>query len=102
MVGEYELVGLTPFLAGAILGALMSELFISFGKWTGILPGVIAGAIVAGSMYWTGKINSNFGIDPYPDGAYIAAGVGALVGLVRVWRAGARRAIKGPVIKGPG
>lgn len=87
IVGEYELVGATPILAGAILGGLFGELFLALGRWRGLIPGLIAATLTAGSMYWTGQINSNFGIDPYPQGAYIAAGVGSLVALVRIWRA---------------
>lgn len=86
IVGEYELEGVTPYLAGAILGGLMGELFIGLGRWRGVIAGLLAASFSAGSMYWTGSINSNFGIDPYPKGAVIAAGVAGVVAFVRVWR----------------
>ncbi|MGC1512488.1 MAG: hypothetical protein WA797_06185 [Acidimicrobiales bacterium] len=87
IVGEYELVGATPYLAGAILGGLLGELFLGLGRWRGVVPGAIAAVLAAGSMYWSGQVNANFGIDPYPAGAYVGAGVASLVALVRVWRA---------------
>lgn len=87
VVGEYELVGATPYVAGAILGGLLGELFLGVGRWRGLVPGAIAAVLAAGSMYWTGQVNSNFGIDPYPQGASIGAGVASLVAFVRIWRA---------------
>lgn len=89
IVGEYELVGATPYLAGAILGALIGEMFIVIGRWRGGVPGLIAAVISAVSMYWTGQINSNFGIDPYPKGAALGAATAGIVALARVWRAAA-------------
>ncbi len=98
IVGEYELEGVIPVLAGLVLGVLVSEAVALGGQWRGWVPAGVAGALAAAGMLWGGWIDSGEGLEPFPALAWLGASVAALT-------AGARargpRARSPPVVAAP-
>jgi peptidoglycan/LPS O-acetylase OafA/YrhL len=83
IVGEYELEGVLPVLAGLILGLLVSEAVALGGQWRGWVPAGVAAVLAAAGILWGGWIDSGHGIEPYPPLAWLGAAVAALVAVVR-------------------
>lgn len=83
IVGEYELEGILPVLAGLVLGLLVSEAVALGGQWRGWVPAGVAGVLAAAGILWGGWIDSNQGIEAYPALAWLGAAVAAATAVVR-------------------
>lgn len=83
IAGEYEFGGAVPFVAGALLGLVVSEAVALGGQWRGWVPAVLAAVLAAAAVVWGGWIDSAQGVEPYPVLAWVGAAVAAVVALVR-------------------
>ena len=81
-LGEYEFDGRVPILAGVLLGLVLSEIAVSFGKQRSWLVGGFVAFAGAAAMVLAGSLDAN-GVEPIKSGAYVAAGLAAVVGLLR-------------------
>lgn len=84
IAGEYEFVGVVPFVVGLLLGLVVSEVVALGGQWRGWVPAALAATLAAGGVIWGGWIDAGQGIEPYPVLAWAGAAVAAVVALVRV------------------
>lgn len=85
ILGEYELVGIVPLLAGAVVGLLVGEAVVVIARWSGPVAAAVAAILAAGSLLWAGWIDSSEGLEPYPALAAAGALVAALAAGVRAW-----------------
>ena len=85
VLGEYELVGVTPFVAGPLFGLAVAEAVTWASGRRGPTAGVTGAFLAAVGMVWAGWIDSGEGIDPMPGLVWPAAVLAALTG---AWRAG--------------
>lgn len=85
ILGEYEMVGIVPIVAGAVIGLLLSEVVVGIARWRGPVAAVVVGAIAAASLLLAGWIDSSQGVESFPTMAGVGAGVAFLVVAVRTW-----------------
>ncbi len=78
VVGEYELQGVLPVLAGVVLGLLVSEAVSLGGQWRGWVPAGVAAVLAAAGLLWAGWIDSGQGLERYPPLAWLGAAAAAL------------------------
>jgi len=88
ILGEYEFTGATPIGAGVLFGLVISEIVIEVGATRAPIIGVLSAALVAGALAWAGWVSSGEGLRPFPTGAWIAMGLGAVAAGARTggWR----------------
>jgi hypothetical protein len=79
VLGEYELVGLTPYVSGVLYGLAVAEVALTIGRDGGRLPAALCGVLTAGGMAWGAWISSGQGVAPVPLGAWVGAALGGLV-----------------------
>lgn len=91
IAGEYEFDGAMPFVAGALLGLVVSETVGFAGQWRGRVPAVLAAVLAAAAVLWGGWIDSGQGLEPYPVLAWAGAAIAAGIALVRMRPAARRR-----------
>lgn len=84
-LGEYELDGAVGVVAGVVLGAVAAEILIGGGERTRA-GAALAALVVAGAMLMAGWRDTAGGVEPYPPGAVVGAGAGAVVAAARVAR----------------
>lgn len=85
ILGEYELVGLVPIVAGPVVGLLLGEAVVGIGRWRGPGAAALAAALAAASLLGAGWIDSNEGLEPYPVLAAVGAALAAAVAGGRAW-----------------
>jgi len=85
ILGEYELVGLVPLVAGAVVGLLVGEAVVGIARWRGPVAAVLAAILAAGSLLWAGWIDSSEGLEPYPALAAVGALLAAASAGARSW-----------------
>lgn len=85
ILGEYELVGVVPLVAGVVVGLLLGEAVVGIARWRGGAAAAVAAALAAGSLAWAGWIDSSQGLEPYPALAAVGAVLAAAVAGVRAW-----------------
>ncbi len=85
ILGEYEMVGLVPLVAGAVVGLLVGEAVVGIALWRGPVATVLAATLAAGSLLWAGWIDSSEGLEPYPVLAAVGALLAAVSGGARAW-----------------
>jgi hypothetical protein len=83
IAGEYEFEGAVPFVAGALLGLVVSEVVTLGGQWRGWVPAVAAAALAGAAVVWGGWIDSGQGLEPYQPLAWAGAAVAAGVAVLR-------------------
>lgn len=86
VLGEYEMQGAVPLVAGAVVGLLLSEAIVAIGRWPGPAGAAVAAAGAAGCLLLAGWIDSTQGVEPYPVLAAVGAAIGAVVAAARVTR----------------
>lgn len=93
IVGEYELVGLTPFVAGALFGLVVAEAGLAaagrdrIDRSTGL--GVVAPVTAAAGLVWAAWISSGRDWSFVPTEAWGGVAVAALA--AALWVRGPRR-----------
>jgi hypothetical protein len=91
IVGEYELVGFTPYIAGLLFGLAIAEVDLTVGRDNGLGSAIGTAALTAAGWLWAAWISSGQGVAPFPLGGWVGAVVGA--GVAFAWvRWSARRA----------
>lgn len=83
ILGEYEMKGAVPLIAGAVVGLLLSEAVVGVGRWRGPAAAAAAGSGGAVSLLLAGWIDSTQGVEPYPVFAAVGAVVAAAVAVAR-------------------
>ncbi len=81
-LGEYEFDQALPVAAGPLLGLVIAEIVVSVGRlraW-GMAAMVAAGSAVA--VVLAGWLDAN-GVEPIKSGAYVSAGLAAVVAFAR-------------------
>ena len=71
ILGEYDMAGFTPYIAGALFGLVVAEVTLSIARvGTPLLAGT--SAVLSGlGMLWAAWISSGDGVAPIPTGAYL-------------------------------
>lgn len=80
ILGEYELKGWVPLMAGAIIGIGVAEVVATLARWSD--PAIVAatGLVAEGGMVWAIWISSSRGIVPVAVLAWLGAVVAGVVG----------------------
>ncbi|MEX2659213.1 MAG: hypothetical protein WD232_05930 [Acidimicrobiales bacterium] len=86
ILGEYEMVGIVPVMAGVVVGLLLSEVVVGIARWWGPVAAVLVGTLAVASLILAGWIDSSQGVEPYPTMAGVGAAVAAVVAVARAWR----------------
>jgi hypothetical protein len=79
VLGEYELVGFTPYVSGALYGLAVAEVALTLGRDSGTGVAGACGLLTAVGMAWGAWISSGRGVAPIPTGAWFGAALGGLV-----------------------
>lgn len=77
VLGEYELRGWVPVVAGVVVGALVGDVLCRVGGVGGVVPAVVGAVLAAGSLVWAGWLDSSEGVARYPAGAWVGAALAA-------------------------
>lgn len=85
MLGEYQFEGTMPILAGLLFGAVIAEGVVEIGRRQTALIGVVTGLEVAGGLLWAGWISAGEGLEPISSGHWLAALIGFLTAVVRIY-----------------
>lgn len=91
ILGEYEFEGTLPYVAGLLLGLLLGEVVVGFGRSRAVLVGLVAAAEAAGGIAWAGWIDSSEGIEPVKALVWVAAALAAASALLRITGLPSRR-----------
>src|SRR5579864_847812 len=94
IVGEYELVGFTPYVAGLLFGLAVAEVELTVGRDARVPAAVAAGVLAAAGWLWAAWISSGEGVSPFPIGGWTGAAVAAAVGFAWVRWSGVRGGTK--------
>lgn len=96
IVGEYELVGFTPYVAGLLFGLGVAEVELTIGRDARVRAATAAALLAAGGWLWAAWISSGQGVAPFPLGGWVGAAVAGAVGFGWVRWSGARGGGKHP------
>jgi hypothetical protein len=80
ILGEYDLSGATPYIAGVLFGLAVAEVTLTVGRDARVWAAVMSAALAVGGWLWAAWISSGEGVAPIPLGAWLGAVVAALVG----------------------
>lgn len=86
ILGEYEFKGTTPYVAGVLFGLVVAEVVVTVGRRGGAALAATVGALAAGGLVWAAWISSGRDWHYVPNAAWIAVGLGAVVGGARALR----------------
>ena len=79
ILGEYEFIGMLPFVAGPLFGLAVGEVVVGVGRVRSALVALIAAGLAFGGVAWAGWIDSTEGVEPVKVLAWVAAGLAAVV-----------------------
>lgn len=96
IIGEYELVGFTPYVAGLLFGLAVAEVELTVGRDARVPAAVTAAVLAAAGWLWAAWISSGRGVAPFPIGGWLGAVVAGVVGFGWVRWSGTRGASKRP------
>lgn len=77
-LGEYPITGAVPWLAAAIIPALIGVVMGALARRRRRELWVLTGPLAAGSLLWGIRIATSWGIDPVPAAAWAATGLAAV------------------------
>ena len=83
VLGEYELSGALPFVAGPLFGLVVGEVVVGVGRDRSLPVAVVAGGLAFGGMAWAGWIDSSEGLEPVKGAVWPAAALAVVVALAR-------------------
>ena len=86
ILGEYELVGFTPYLAGVAFGLVVAEVITSVARRLGVMASAPSAAFAAGGMVWAAWISSGRDWSYVPGGAWVGVALAAACGAGWAWR----------------
>lgn len=82
ILGEYELTGVTPVLAGLLFGLVVAEVAIVAGKGRDTVTAAACAAFAAAGMTWAAWISSGRDWDYVPGAVWVGV---ALAAAAAVW-----------------
>jgi hypothetical protein len=86
ILGEYELVGFTPYMAGAAFGLVVAEVITTVGRRSGPVASAPSVVLAAGGMVWAAWISSGRDWSYVPGGAWVGVALAAACGAGWAWR----------------
>lgn len=91
ILGEYEFVGTTPYVAGLLFGLVVAEAMVTVARRGGVRLAAVAAALAAAGLVWAAWISSGRDWEYVPGLAWVAVGLGAASAGLRTARAAVRR-----------
>jgi len=79
ILGEYDLHGLTPYIAGVLFGLAMAEVALTVGRLNAMWLAVVTGGLSLAGLVWAAWISSGEGVSPIAAGAWVGAALGGVV-----------------------
>jgi ABC-type Mn2+/Zn2+ transport system permease subunit len=92
ILGEYELTGFTPVVAGVLFGLVVGEVAIVAGKQRDTVTAAVCGAFAAAGMVWAAWISSGKDWDYVPGGVWAGVALAAVAALWWIRNPGRRAA----------
>lgn len=86
ILGEYELAGWTPYVAGVAFGLVVAEVTTTISRRRGPRPGLPSAALAAGAMAWAAWISSGRDWSYVPSGTWAGVALAAACGAGWAWR----------------
>lgn len=83
ILGEYEFVGMLPFVAGPLFGVAIGEVVAGVGRVRSVTTAVLCAALAFGGIAWAGWIDSSEGVEPVKRLVWVAAGLAAIAAAAR-------------------
>ena len=77
ILGEYELTGLTPVVAGLLFGVIVAEVVTVAGRRHDPVTAAVCAAAAAGGMVWGAWISSGEDWDYVPGGVWVGVALAA-------------------------
>ncbi|HMC51412.1 MAG TPA: hypothetical protein VKI64_01545 [Acidimicrobiales bacterium] len=98
IVGEYELRGATPVVAGLLFGLVVAEVLLAVGRASNARAAVSGALLSAGGLVWAALISVRNRGTGFPVGGWVAAALGAVTAAVWIRSSGRRgaRSRRGP------
>jgi len=90
ILGEYELRGATPVIAGLLFGLVIAEVVLAVGRSPGIQSVVVSSLLTAGGLVWAAWISVRHRGTGFPTGGWLAAALGAATAAVWIRSSGRR------------
>jgi len=90
ILGEYDLSGATPYIAGVLFGLAIAEVTLTVGRDARLWAAMTSAALSVAGWLWAAWISSGEGVAPIPLGAWLGAVVAAAVGFAWVRWSGKR------------
>lgn len=78
ILGEYELTGLTPVVAGILFGLITAEVMTVAGRTNDVMLALTAAALSSAGMVWAAWISSGRDWDYVPGGAWAGVALAAV------------------------
>lgn len=79
ILGEYEFVGMLPFVAGPLFGLAIGEVVTGVGRLRSVAVAVVCAVLAFGGIAWAGWIDSSEGVEPVKQLVWVAAALAAAV-----------------------
>lgn len=92
ILGEYELTGFTPVVAGILFGLIVAELVTVVGKARDVVTAAVSAALAAGGLLWAAWIFAAHDWDYVPRGAWVGAALAAAAAFLWIRTPGRRAA----------
>jgi len=91
ILGEYEFVGTTPYVAGVLFGLVVAEAVVTVARRGGLALAAAAAALAAAGLVWAAWISAGRDWDYVPSLAWVSVALGAACAGLRTARAAVRR-----------
>lgn len=90
ILGEYDLSGATPYIAGVLFGLAMAEVTLTVGRDARVWAAAASAALAVAGWMWAAWISSGQGVAPIRLGEWLGAVVAGVVGFAWVRWSGKR------------
>lgn len=90
ILGEYDLTGVTPVVAGILFGLIVAEIMTVAGRATDAMLAAAAALFSAAGMVWAAWISSGRDWGYVPGGAWVGVVLAALAAVVWIRNPGKR------------
>lgn len=90
ILGEYELTGLTPVVAGILFGVIVAEVATVVGRRHDIVAAAGCAVLAAGGMVWAAWLSAGEDWGYVPGGAWVGAALAAGAGAAWIRNPGRR------------
>ena len=84
ILGEYEVSGYLPFVAGPLFGLMIGEIVVGVGRARTLPVAAISAAAAFAGIAWAGWIDSSEGVEPVKVLVWVAAPLAAAAALLRI------------------